>query len=304
MDVLGLAVRRRRPRAALGLPPPLRALHPLPERDHRSRTSSASSATSLSRPPRRGCSRNSASPTRSPASGRSTTAPGWSRCGQPVRGDAEPARGRRADRRGRARLGLVRPLWLKVLWLLWPAWVWFAVMATGNHFWLDIVGRRPRRQHRGGHRLPAPAAAGARPGSGVAPVARAGATRPRQGRGTRPASAGSPRARSAAWRGRGHTGRADAARDHDLRRRRRRRLLRVPNEILCFWTGAILFVVGSLLDILDGALARQSGKGTPVRRVPRLDHRPASARAAMLGSIGLVFTRKGTEFALASRSPR
>jgi len=34
---------------------------------------------------------------------------------------------------------LVRPLWLKVVWLLWPAWVWFAVMSTGNHFWLDIV---------------------------------------------------------------------------------------------------------------------------------------------------------------------
>jgi membrane-associated phospholipid phosphatase len=34
---------------------------------------------------------------------------------------------------------LVRPLWLKVLWLLWPAWVWFAVMATANHFWLDIA---------------------------------------------------------------------------------------------------------------------------------------------------------------------
>src|SRR5262249_7528241 len=27
----------------------------------------------------------------------------------------------------------------KTLWLLWPAWVWFAVMATGNHFWLDIL---------------------------------------------------------------------------------------------------------------------------------------------------------------------
>jgi PAP2 superfamily len=34
---------------------------------------------------------------------------------------------------------LVRPLWLKVLWLIWPAWVWFAVMATANHFWLDIA---------------------------------------------------------------------------------------------------------------------------------------------------------------------
>jgi membrane-associated phospholipid phosphatase len=31
-----------------------------------------------------------------------------------------------------------RPVW-KAVWLLWPAWVWFAVMATGNHFWLDVV---------------------------------------------------------------------------------------------------------------------------------------------------------------------
>jgi len=31
-----------------------------------------------------------------------------------------------------------RPLY-RTLWLLWPAWVWFCVMATGNHFWLDIA---------------------------------------------------------------------------------------------------------------------------------------------------------------------
>ncbi|HSB39181.1 MAG TPA: phosphatase PAP2 family protein [Gaiellaceae bacterium] len=34
---------------------------------------------------------------------------------------------------------LVRPLWLKVLWLLWPCWVAFALMASANHFWLDIA---------------------------------------------------------------------------------------------------------------------------------------------------------------------
>ena len=34
---------------------------------------------------------------------------------------------------------VVRPRWLKALWLLWPAWVWFSVIATGNHFWLDIL---------------------------------------------------------------------------------------------------------------------------------------------------------------------
>jgi membrane-associated phospholipid phosphatase len=34
---------------------------------------------------------------------------------------------------------LVRSRWLKALWLFWPAWVWFSVIATGNHFWLDIL---------------------------------------------------------------------------------------------------------------------------------------------------------------------
>jgi hypothetical protein len=32
-----------------------------------------------------------------------------------------------------------RHWWAKAFWLAWPAWVWFAVMATGNHFWLDCV---------------------------------------------------------------------------------------------------------------------------------------------------------------------
>jgi hypothetical protein len=31
-----------------------------------------------------------------------------------------------------------RPIF-KLLWILWPAWVWFCVMGTGNHFWLDIL---------------------------------------------------------------------------------------------------------------------------------------------------------------------
>jgi len=34
---------------------------------------------------------------------------------------------------------IVHRAWAKALWLAWPAWVWFAVMATGNHFWLDVV---------------------------------------------------------------------------------------------------------------------------------------------------------------------
>ena len=56
---------------------------------------------------------------------------------------------------------ICRNVFAKVVWALWPAWVWFSVMATGNHFWLDVVAgvfvalvalavvyRRELRQHR------------------------------------------------------------------------------------------------------------------------------------------------------------
>jgi PAP2 superfamily len=32
-----------------------------------------------------------------------------------------------------------RRLWSKAAWALWPAWVWFCVMATANHFLLDVA---------------------------------------------------------------------------------------------------------------------------------------------------------------------
>src|SRR4029079_7261981 len=35
------------------------------------------------------------------------------------------------------------------------------------------------------------------------------------------------------------------------------------NEILFYWLAAVVFVIGSLLYILDGALARAGGKATP-----------------------------------------
>ncbi len=34
---------------------------------------------------------------------------------------------------------VVRSAVLRVLALLWPLWVWFCLLATGNHFWLDVV---------------------------------------------------------------------------------------------------------------------------------------------------------------------
>ena len=35
--------------------------------------------------------------------------------------------------------GACRRWYFKALWLLWPAWVWFCVMATANHFLVDVV---------------------------------------------------------------------------------------------------------------------------------------------------------------------
>ena len=70
------------------------------------------------------------------------------------------------------------------------------------------------------------------------------------------------------------------------------------NEILFFWTGAAVFVIGSILDILDGALARLSGKGTPFGAF--LDSTTDRvSEGIMLGAIALVFHRDGNELALA-----
>jgi phosphatidylinositol phosphate synthase len=69
-------------------------------------------------------------------------------------------------------------------------------------------------------------------------------------------------------------------------------------EILFFWLGAVLFVAGSLLDILDGALARTSGKGTPFGAF--LDSTTDRvSEGFMLGAIALVFARHGQTVALA-----
>jgi PAP2 superfamily len=32
-----------------------------------------------------------------------------------------------------------RTVWAKALWALWPVWVWFCVVATANHYLLDVL---------------------------------------------------------------------------------------------------------------------------------------------------------------------
>ncbi|HSL66270.1 MAG TPA: CDP-alcohol phosphatidyltransferase family protein [Gaiellaceae bacterium] len=62
------------------------------------------------------------------------------------------------------------------------------------------------------------------------------------------------------------------------------------NELLFFWLGAAVFVLGSILDILDGALARTSGRGTPFGAF--LDSTiDRVGEALMLGSVTLVLAR-------------
>jgi len=69
------------------------------------------------------------------------------------------------------------------------------------------------------------------------------------------------------------------------------------NEELFFWLGGALFVVGSVADILDGALARAASKGTVFGAF--LDATfDRLGEAAMLAAIGLVFMRDSNEHAL------
>ena len=69
------------------------------------------------------------------------------------------------------------------------------------------------------------------------------------------------------------------------------------NEILFYWLGAAVFVVGSVLDILDGALARAGGKSTPFGAF--FDSTTDRVgEGAMLAAIGLVFTRAGNDLAV------
>jgi CDP-diacylglycerol---glycerol-3-phosphate 3-phosphatidyltransferase len=70
------------------------------------------------------------------------------------------------------------------------------------------------------------------------------------------------------------------------------------HELLFFWLGAVVFVVGSILDILDGALARAGGRATPFGAF--IDSTTDRiSEAFMLGAIALVLMRDGSELGVA-----
>jgi CDP-diacylglycerol--glycerol-3-phosphate 3-phosphatidyltransferase len=69
------------------------------------------------------------------------------------------------------------------------------------------------------------------------------------------------------------------------------------DKLLFYWLGAATFVVGSILDILDGALARAGGKSTVFGAF--LDSTTDRVgEGAMLTAIALVFARAGNDTAV------
>ena len=69
------------------------------------------------------------------------------------------------------------------------------------------------------------------------------------------------------------------------------------NEWLVYWLAAGIFVVGSILDILDGALARVGGRSTPFGAF--LDSTTDRVgEGAMLAAIALVFSQHGEGWAV------
>ena len=183
-----------------------------------------------------------------------------------------------------AAINLVRSAWARVLWSIYP----LVGLLRHRRDCEPLLVRRGVRRDGGlpgrGHRAPARAAA---PGRLV--VARPGAsTKPRPDpdhdtvsvtRGS--GGSGWPASRCAHEPGvPGVRARAadrvaaDAERDlaHGLRAERRRR--RARRRSACSSSPALAFIVGSVMDTLDGRYSRMSGKGTHVRGLPRLDPRP------------------------------
>src|SRR3954454_21226832 len=292
VDVLELRVHGARAGAALGLPAAQRGVHPLPQLDpagERLRADRLRAAADRAAPDvpglrlrRHARELRAAQPRQRPGRVRR----------QPVRRNAEPARRRRADRRAGARVrlpkqgreGAVAPL----------AGVGL-VQRDGDRQPLlaRLRGRHRGRADRGRDRLPRP----------VAPPPRRNDV---------------PRAETLAWLKRGYTDgtRRLAARwiGGLARTRVTPNALTAGRITLCaasaviiwfayhrpwllYWLAAAVFVVGSVLDILDGALARYGGKATAFGAF--FDSTTDRVgEGAMLAAIGLVFTRAGNDIAV------
>src|SRR5205823_2471805 len=284
VDVLELGVHGRRPRAALGLPAPARGLHPVPERDpgrerDRPRRLCAAAHGPAAHVPRPRLRRHALA-VREP---QPRQRPDQLRR-QPICGDAEPARGGRPDRRHRARRGLPQ---LVREGRLGAVAVLGLVRSHGDRQPLLARraggrGRRPCRPRGGLRTGPAPTT----PPAGRRLAARI--DRSPSVRGLSRREAGTVRSvnRTAAVGSvkQGYTDGTRRLASRYVRRLARTRVspnalttagfslcaaaaVAIPfedrNKYLFYWLGAALFIVGSILDILDGALARESDRATP-----------------------------------------
>ena len=198
--------------------------------------------------------------------------------------------------------GLVRSRIAKALWLAWPAWVAFAVISTGTTTGSTsspgVLSRSPRARAYG---APAGCAASA-PRMTDDGLARAEPARVSQLDRVKQEYTQSAREILA----RSMRGVAKTKLTPDMLTLAGVTLclagavlvgFEERNEKLFFWLGGALFVIGSIADILDGALARAASKGTVFGAF--LDSTfDRLGEAAMLAAIGLVFMRDGNEIAL------
>ena len=197
--------------------------------------------------------------------------------------------------------GVCRSLWARAIWLLWPAWVWFSVIGTGNHYWLDVVAGVAialvtgvaffRRQVFRRWRQPLQ-----RDGA-----ARAGPARQRARPGQAGVHAGGPADPAALDEGRredeADARHADDGRRDALPRRRGARRLRgaQPEALLLARRHPVHRRLGGRHPRRG---ARAGGEqGDRLRRVPRLDLRPAR-RGGDARSDRAVFAREGNDIAL------
>ena len=193
---------------------------------------------------------------------------------------------------------LVKSRALKVAWGLYPLLVTFVVVVTANHFWLDAALGALVAAVVGLGRL---LRAGARPARGVGVAHRAAAKRSRR---ARMASAPRERPRDAGAR------RASCARNRLIESRL------TPNAISMtglvgnlvaavlvtqeeFFLAGIAFILGSVMDTLDGRYSRMSGKGTPFgafldSSLDRIEE------GIVLAAVGAYFAKQGDELAVAA----
>ena len=186
----------------------------------------------------------------------------------------------------------------KASWLAWPAWVGFAVISTGNHYWLDVVAAsrsdsRPAGRFAASTRCDRSAHDDEQPASEPARANQLDRVKQEYTQAAREILQRSMRGVAKT----SYTGHADPRGRLPLSWGAVLVGFEARNEKLFFWLGGALSVDRLRRVYPHGALARAASKGTVFGAF--LDSTfDCLGEAAMLTAIGLVFTRNGNEVAL------